>query len=109
MFYVETKDGEKFFTSSNSDDVAEFAKILENKMGKDMAKLFLEILEEKVSSVELYYTDGDGIYTQIEPYETAINSAIWSIKDILCRGRSSLPAWTLKALRNTVEELETYE
>lgn len=109
MFYVETKDGEKFFTSPNSDDVAEFAKILEEKLGKDMAKLFSDILEEKVSSVELYYTDGDGIYTQIEPYETAINDAIWGIKDLLCRGRTTLPKWAVKGLKDIQENLENHE
>ena len=34
MFYLETKDGEKFFTDAKSDDKMEFEKILEQKLGE---------------------------------------------------------------------------
>lgn len=47
MFYLETKDGERFFTNKDSDDVAEFKQILETKLGPDAATLFEEIINEK--------------------------------------------------------------
>lgn len=47
MFYLETKDGERFFTNKDSDDVAEFKSILETKLGSDAADLFSEILSER--------------------------------------------------------------
>ena len=109
MFYVETTDGEKFFTSTNSDDVEEFARILETKLGKDMSKLFKDILEDKVSSTEIYYTDGDGFYSQIEPYESAISDAVWGIKDILCKGKTTLPKWAIKDLKGIQDTLENHE
>lgn len=40
MFYLQTKDGERFLTDANSDDKQEFEKILEAKLGKDAAELF---------------------------------------------------------------------
>lgn len=35
MFYLETKDGEKFFTEAGDDDQAVFKRIIEDKLGKD--------------------------------------------------------------------------
>ena len=40
MFYMETKDGDKFFTNPESNDRAEFEKILEAKLGKDAVDMF---------------------------------------------------------------------
>ena len=40
MFYLQTKDGERFFTEATSDDQAEFRKIIESKLGEDAATLF---------------------------------------------------------------------
>ena len=46
MFYLETKDGDKFFTESNSSDKAEFEKIIEQKLGSDAAELFNQLIAE---------------------------------------------------------------
>ena len=45
MFYLETKDGEKFFTKDNDDDQAVFKRIIEDKLGKDALTLFKELFE----------------------------------------------------------------
>lgn len=46
MFYLETKDGDKFFTDTNSDDKAEFEKIIEQKLGTQAAELFKQLIED---------------------------------------------------------------
>ena len=46
MFYLETKDGERFFTEAHSDDKLEFEKILEAKLGNDAVDLFNQLLGE---------------------------------------------------------------
>jgi len=46
MFYLETKDGDKFFTDSKSSDKLEFEKILEQKLGKDAVDLFEHLLAD---------------------------------------------------------------
>lgn len=52
MFYLETKDGERFFTNPNSDDKTEFEKIVEAKMGAEsvdmMNYLIMDAHEEGV-------------------------------------------------------------
>ena len=46
MFYLETTDGDKFFTEKNSDDRAEFEKIIEQKLGKQAAEMFNQLIED---------------------------------------------------------------
>ena len=46
MFYLETKDGEKFFTDAKSSDKAEFEKIVEQKLGSDAAELLNCLIED---------------------------------------------------------------
>ena len=46
MFFLETKDGDKFFTDKNTDDTKEFGKIVEDKMGKDAAELYDTLITE---------------------------------------------------------------
>jgi len=46
MFYLETKDGDRFFTDKDSSDKVEFEKIVEAKMGKDSADLYNSIVQE---------------------------------------------------------------
>ena len=46
MFYLETKDGEKFLTIKNSDDRAEFGKILEDKLGRQAGEIFNDLINE---------------------------------------------------------------
>lgn len=46
MFYLETKDGDRFFTDPKSDDKSEFEKIIESKMGAQSVELMNELIEE---------------------------------------------------------------
>ena len=66
MFYLETKDGEKFLTDVKSDDKVEFAKILEQKLGKDAADIFNQILDEIRSEGQVALThDIDYVIDQL--------------------------------------------
>jgi flagellar biosynthesis/type III secretory pathway protein FliH len=59
MFYLETKDGEKFFTDANSDDKLEFEKIIEQKLGKQTVDLFNQLIEDaKEEGYKEGYEDG---------------------------------------------------
>ena len=72
MFYLETKDGEKFFTKDSDDDQAVFKRIIEDKLGKDALTLFKELFEygekEREEVLEMQYT---------------YISRLWDIWDIL--------------------------
>ena len=46
MFYLETKDGDKFFTDPKSDDKVEFWKILDQKLGRSVANMFDEFIKD---------------------------------------------------------------
>jgi hypothetical protein len=72
MFYLETKDGERFLTSAISDDKSEFENIIESKMGRQAVELFNDIVddareegeesvsfEDYVSRDEVYYLSSD--------------------------------------------------
>lgn len=52
MFYLETIDGEKFFTDKDSNDRQEFEKILETKLGRDSAELFNHLVAESEENAE---------------------------------------------------------
>lgn len=59
MFYLETKDGDKFFTDPKSDDKSEFEKIIEDKLGKQSVELFNLLLDEaKDSGYDEGYDEG---------------------------------------------------
>ncbi len=72
MFYLETKDGEKFFTEAGDDDQAVFKRIIEDKLGKDALTLFKQLFEygekEREEVLEMQYT---------------YISRLWDIWDIL--------------------------
>lgn len=72
MFYLETKDGEKFFTKDSDDDQAVFKRIIEDKLGKDALTLFKELFEygEK---------EREEVLEQIEYYE----SSLWEIWEVV--------------------------
>ena len=66
MFYLETKDGERFLTNSKSDDKAEFEKILEQKLGKDAVELFNHLLDDaKEDGQKALAQDLDYVITQL--------------------------------------------
>ena len=46
MFYLQTKDGDRYFTEANSDDRKEFEKIIEDKLGRDASELFDSLTTE---------------------------------------------------------------
>ena len=52
MFYLETKDGDKFFTEKDSDDRREFSKILNEKLGRDASDLFENLISESEDNAE---------------------------------------------------------
>jgi len=52
MFYLETKDGDRFFTEMHSNDRAEFAKIIESKMGESAREMFDELVDESDSNAQ---------------------------------------------------------
>lgn len=53
MFYLETKDGDRFFTDPNSDDVAEFEKILKQKLGTQVSDFFKQLIHEAENKANL--------------------------------------------------------
>ena len=59
MFYLELKDGERFFTESNSNDRLEFEKILDQKLGEQAVELFNQLLADaKEEGFSEGYEDG---------------------------------------------------
>ena len=52
MFYLQTKDGEKFFTNKDSDDRLEFEKIIDSKLGRDSADLFNALVKDDEEKAE---------------------------------------------------------
>ena len=51
MFYLQTKDGEKFLTNTDSDDRAEFGRIIENKLGQSAFELYNDIVDSAAEDV----------------------------------------------------------
>lgn len=94
MFYLETKDGERFLTNPNSDDKVEFEKIVEAKMGAEsvdmMNQLIMDAHEEGVlegeseneynedaDKIDRYdlYTIQDALHELITEFESQIKNA----------------------------------
>ena len=90
MFYLETKDGEKFFTEDGDDDQAIFKRIIEDKLGKDALILFKQLFEygEK---------EREEVLEQIEYYE----SSLWEIWEVLFEEENSTDLEKL----NTIGEI----
>ena len=57
MFFLETKDGDKFFTENGSDDRHEFAKILEEKLGQSSVELFDMLMDDASETNESLLKD----------------------------------------------------
>lgn len=57
MFYLELKDGERFFTAPKSNDRLEFEKILEQKLGEQAVELFNRLLTDAADDG---YSEGYG-------------------------------------------------
>ena len=74
MFYLETKDGDRFFTSANSDDKVEFEKILEAKLGKDAANMFNLLVEDATVPYEFLLDDaGSRLQESLHDLDYAID------------------------------------
>lgn len=94
MFYLETKDGERFFTDSASNDKEEFEKIIEAKMGKDAARMFDELIgvaeiegEESVSfdgyvATDVVFDIADDLGDVIKQLQISANDSDLSKDDI---------------------------
>lgn len=52
MFYLETKDGDKFFTDPKSNDKVEFWKILDQKLGRQAATMFDDFIADAEREVD---------------------------------------------------------
>lgn len=52
MFYLETKDGDKFFTDPKSDDKVEFWRILDQKLGRSAANMFDEFIKDAEGEID---------------------------------------------------------
>ena len=52
MFFLETKDGDKFFTDPDSDDKVEFWKILDQKLGRSAANMFDEFIKDNEHAID---------------------------------------------------------
>lgn len=52
MFYLETNDGDKFFTDPKSDDKVEFWKILDQKLGRPAANMFDEFIKDAEGKID---------------------------------------------------------
>ena len=75
MFYLETKDGDMFFTSKDSDDRREFEKIIENKLGKDAADMFELLVEDEKAEVEhIMESASERLHDCINDLDGALNS-----------------------------------
>jgi hypothetical protein len=46
MFFLQTKDGDRFLTGKDSDDSKEFERIIEDKLGKEAAELYDSLITE---------------------------------------------------------------
>ena len=57
MFYLETKDGDKYFTNKDSDDKLEFEKIIDAKLGRDAANMFSTLISDAEDKNENTFTD----------------------------------------------------
>ena len=102
MFYLETKDGERFFTSTMSNDKNEFEKIVASKMGDQAVELLNDFIEDAreegeesvsfddyVDAYEVQYLSSklgrtiDQIKTALDSYEDADTTLIRDIRDLI--------------------------
>lgn len=102
MFYLETKDGERFFTNPNSDDKTEFEKIVEAKMGAESVDMMNYLImdahdegvlegeseneynedEDKIDRYDLY-TIQDALHDLLAEFESQIqNDSSVAVSDL---------------------------
>ena len=66
MFYMETKDGERFLTDVKSEDKAEFERILEQKLGQDAVEIFNHLIDDaKHESRDALVRDLDYVISEL--------------------------------------------
>lgn len=106
MFYLETKDGDRFFTDPKSDDKSEFEKIIESKMGSQAVELMNELIEEARNDGE------DSVWnssSQTLVYYEDISNVVYSINEVICELASNKTCDTsiidkLIQIKNTLNE-----
>lgn len=88
MFYLETKDGDKFFTNKDSVDKVEFEKILEDKLGADAANMFNCLVEEDSdNAVELLNSFARRYHECIQEFDKVLNTQpvdTVKLEEVLC-------------------------
>ena len=88
MFFLETNDGDKFFTDPGSDDKVEFWKILDQKLGRSAANMFDEFIKDgehaiDPDDVKRICTDLDNVIAALDSMQNAdITKHIDSLKRI---------------------------
>lgn len=104
MFYVETIDGEKFCSNAQNikDEINDFSRIIEQKMGKDCSTMFKGYISEVADSAEVYWSDGDGYALTVEPYESAIQEAINALDELIPKSKNQTITNALKDIRRNL-------
>lgn len=75
MFFLETKDGDRFFTEPKSNDKLEFEKIIESKLGKDAAEMFDILVDDGKAEVEhIMESAAERLNDCINDFDGALNS-----------------------------------
>lgn len=115
MFYIETKDGDRFFTSVNSNDKEEFDKIIDQKLGRQASDLFNQLLADaQEEGYQSGITDGESSAEQdaaIDLYneEQKRDQAVIRITDVIEDLNRILEAATVDKsdISACINELET--
>lgn len=93
MFYLETKDGEKFLTDIHSNDVNEFQNILESKLGKEAEEIFTSLLLQERGYNESIIEDAycrlkacaDDLEHTLDTARGVEEPTMRSLSDLLCK------------------------
>lgn len=92
MFFLETKDGERFFTDKDTDDTKEFGRIIESKMGRDASELYDNLVTEHEDRAQELLNRFAYRYNEcIQKFDTVLNTKpVDSLKleEILCELQS---------------------
>ena len=83
MFYLETRDGEKFFTDKDSDDKVEFWKILDKKLGRSAAELFDDILKAESYSADDIQETLDKVLCSVETVNKDLDEIVSVLENLV--------------------------
>ena len=92
MFFLQTKDGDRFLTSKDSDDSKEFQKIVEDKMGKDAAELYDSLVTEHEDNAQELLNRFSNRYNEcIKAFDEIMNTTpvnTVKLEEVLCELQS---------------------